>query len=114
MQDLYHQPYGNYGILLIMGNAGVKNYRDKSLHQLTKGTFALHGCRLVHSRFVRVDREHVDLSGGAMLIFSVLPTGPPEQRCLAALITISLLKLYMPDEIYKAYIRIKLAVLSCA
>ena len=92
----------------------VKNYRDKSLHQLTKGTFALHGCRLVHSRFVRVDREHVDLSGGAMLIFSVLPTGPPEQRCLAALITISLLKLYMPDEIYKAYIRIKLAVLFCA
>ena len=52
----------------------MKNYRDKSLHQLTKGTFALHGCRLVHSRFVRVDREHVDLSGGAMLIFSVLPT----------------------------------------
>lgn len=49
-----------------------------------------------------------------MLIFSVLPTGPPEQRCLAALITTSLLKLYMPDEIYKAYIRIKLAVLSCA
>ena len=54
--------------------ATMKNYRDKSLHQLTKGTFALHGCRLVHSRFVRVDREHVDLSGGAMLIFSVLPT----------------------------------------
>ena len=48
-----------------------------------------------------------------MLIFSVLPTGPPEQRCLAALITISLQKLYMPEEIDKVYLRIKLAVPSC-
>ena len=91
----------------------MKNYRDKSLH-LLRGLLHCTAADWYTSRFVRVDRERVDLSGGAMLIFSVLPTGPPEQRCLAALITISLLKLYMPDEIYKAYIRIKLAVLSCA